>query len=249
MEPFRVARMVKKMTRRPFWVGMVAVCVILAGCITSPVWQYGDTKMAKETKLGSCPNGLLDDAEDNNTQIIVADGRDGYWFSFADMWGSTIEPRQRFEFSKGGPNDSKYAARIKGKLASVGDSLYAGFGFAFTNPKTPFDISKARGIRFWAKGPGKITFKVPDRNTDPQGDRCTDCYNDFGVDIYLRKEWMRYTVPFDKMRQQDGWGDRAPALDTTGAFVVQWQYSTPGGDYDIWVDEIELVGCGVQESQ
>jgi hypothetical protein len=45
------------------------------------------------------------------------------------------------------------------------------------------------------------------------------------------------------MSQQPGWGDRAPALDTKGTMVVQWQFYTPGRDYDIWIDNIELVGC------
>ncbi len=227
-----------------------AVGFCLFGCITSPVWKYGDTKTAKETQMSACPNGLLDDAEDGNTQVATVDGRDGYWFAFVDTWGSTMEPRSRFVMTEGGysKGQSKFAANVKGKLAEAGDSVYAGFGFAFTNPKTPFDIAKAKGIRFWAKGPGKIRFKIPDRNTDPSGDRCTDCYNDFGVDIYLQDTWMRYTVPFEAMTQNPGWGDRAPSVDVHGAFAVQWQYDTPGGAYDIWVDQIELVGCDTTEA-
>ncbi len=195
--------------------------------------------------MSLCPNGLLDDAEDGNTQVILADDRDGYWFAFVDTWGSVMEPKSRFVMTSGGypEGESKFAANVRGKLAVMGESVYAGFGFAFTNPKTPFDISKAKGIRFWAKGPGKIRFKIPDRNTDPAGDRCDDCYNDFGVDIYLQDIWMRYTIPFSAMEQHPGWGDRAPSVDVHGAFAVQWQYDTPGGEYDIWVDQIELVGC------
>lgn len=217
--------------------------LFFAACITSPVWEYGETKVAKEFNLPACENGLLDDAEDGNTQIVVADDRDGYWFSFMDSWGSTLENR-RFAMAEGGfDGNSKYAAHIKGKLVDEGDAAYAGMGFAFTNPKTPFDISRAAGIRFWAKGPGKIRFKITDRNTDPNGDRCTDCYNDFGVEIYLQDQWMRYTVPFNEMKQKDGWGDRAPALDTKGSFAVQWHYDSSGEPFDIWVDQVELVGC------
>jgi endoglucanase len=236
---------------RPYLKAILNILVLSSlalGCITSPVWKYGDTKEAKEEKLEPCPNGLLDDGEDGDTRIVVTDGREGYWFNFVDPWGSTIEPK-RFAFQPGGPGDSKMAANMHGVLAKSGESLYSGMGFAFTNPKTPFDISHAKGIRFWAKGPGKIRFKVPDRNTDPQGDRCTDCYNDFGVDIFLQNEWIRYTVPFDKMTQQDGWGDRTPGLDIKGAFAVQWQFDTAGAAYDIWVDNIELVGCTAPEAK
>jgi endoglucanase len=245
MRNFRITR------NASIWVLSSAIVPVFVGCITSPVWKYGDTKIAKETEMSSCLNGLLDDAEDGNTQVAIADGRDGYWFAFVDTWGSVMEPKNKFVMAKGGfpEGKSQFAANVKGKLAEAGDSVYAGFGFAFTNPKTPFDISKAKGIRFWAKGPGKIRFKIPDRNTDPVGDRCTDCYNDFGVDIYLQDTWMRYTVPFDAMTQHPGWGDRAPSVDADGAFAVQWQYDTPGGAYDIWVDQIELVGCSPQEAR
>lgn len=230
--------------------GKALLCVapfLLNACITSPVWEYGETKAAKEFDLPACENGLVDDGEDGNTQIIVADGRDGYWFSFLDTWGSKMEER-RFKMSEGGFGEkSKFGANIKGTLVEKGDSVYAGMGFSFTNPKSPFDISKAKGIRFWAKGPGLIRFKITDRNTDPVGDRCSDCYNDFGVDLYLQDKWMRYTIPFAEMKQQDGWGDRAPALDTEGAFSVQWHFANAGESFDIWVDQIELVGCSKDE--
>jgi len=225
----------------------LAVTLLFAGCITSPVWEYGETKTAKVTNLPTCENGLLDDGEDGDTQIRKVDGRDGYWFAFVDQWGSKMEPKP-FGMSKGGRNgDSGYAINIKGTLAATGDSIYAGVGFAFTNPKTPYDISRATGVRFWAKGPGRVRFKIPDRNTDPVGDRCTDCYNDFGVELVLEDRWQRYTVPFSMMTQKDGWGDRAPAVDEEGVFAVQWQVDTAGQPFDLWVDDIELVGCGVED--
>ena len=226
--------------------GMIITCLSVlfsVSCITSPVWEYGDTKVARRGSFPVCENGLLDDGEDGDTQIVKFGERDGYWFSFVDTWGSELDER-RFRFVEGGKDStSKYAARLSGTLAPSGESLYAGIGFAFTNPKTPFDISEAEGIRFWAKGPGKVRFKITDRNTDPQGDRCTDCYNDFGVDLFLQDQWLRYTIPFEKMTQQGSWGDRAPGLDVEGAFAVQWQYDTAGQKFDIWVDDIALVGC------
>lgn len=225
---------------RFLWVMAPCLCW---GCITSPVWEYGATAAAKKAELGACSNGLLDDAEDGDNQISEVAERDGYWFTFVDQWGSTIEPKGEFVMSEGGRPGSKRAARMSGKMARAGDSLYAGMGFAMTNPKTPYDVSPATGIRFWAKGPGQVRFKMPDINTEPSGDRCTDCYNDFGVDLFLQDEWTRYTVPFASMQQQPGWGDRAPELERTGIIAVQWQYNTTGADYEIWVDDVELVGC------
>lgn len=219
---------------------------LVAGCITSHPSNYGETAAAKRTQLGPCPNGLLDDGEDGNNQIPETAGRGGYWFTFVDDLGSTVQPKGEFAMAEGGANGSRHAARITGKMAPAGDSLYAGMGFALTNPKTPYDVSPAKGIRFWAKGPAKVRFKTPDINTEPGGDRCTDCYNDFGVDLYLMQDWIRYTVPFEDMSQQPGWGDRAPEVDRTKLFAVQWQYNAPNTEYEFWVDDIELVGCEQQ---
>jgi len=231
------------MLERKWLIVLTGPGLLLAGCITSPPGAYGDTPSALETKLEPCPNGLLDDGEDNNSQIIVQEGRDGYWFTFADPEGSTIEPRGDFVMAEGGPPGSKHAARMKGRIADKGKSLYVGMGFSLTNPKSPYDASRAKGISFWAKGPGKVRYKTPDINTIPEGDRCSDCYNDFGVDLYLTDQWQRFTVPFDKMSQQPGWGDPAPEVAKDSLFAVQWQFGTPGTEYDIWVDNIELVGC------
>jgi len=220
-----------------------ALSLALVGCITSAPWEYGATAEIRDTVLGPCPNGLLEDAEDGDNQIVKSGGRDGYWFTSVDEWGTTVEPKGEFKMSPGGPPGSKNAAHAHGVTAKAGESIYVVLGFAFTNPKTPFDARPAEGIRFWAKGPGRIRFKTPDVNTAPEGDRCNDCYNDFGVDIYLSDDWQRYTVPFKKLAQQSGWGDRAPAVSRDQLFAVQWQFSKPGSSYDIWIDNVELVGC------
>ncbi len=216
---------------------------LVPGCITSPTYEYGPTAEAKKTTMPACRDGLLDDLEDGDGQAAKINGRDGYWFTFVDQDGSTIEPRGEYKPSPGGANGSKFAGHAWGTMTPKSNSPYAGVGFALTNPKTPYDFKTAKGIQFWAKGPGRVRFKTPDVNTTPEGDRCSDCYNDFGVDITLQDSWQRYTVPFEKMAQQPGWGDRAPSVDSHHVFAVQWQFSTLGATYDIWFDDIVLVGC------
>jgi endoglucanase len=198
---------------------------------------------------------MLDDGEDGDGQVIKKDGRDGYWFTFADTEGTKIEPRGPFAMGEGGRpkggglSESKYSAQMKGKITDGGANPYAGVGFALSNPKTGFDLSHATGIQFWAKGPGKVRFKMPDINTDPVGDRCTDCYNDFGVDIYLSDRWERYTIPFDALQQQPGWGDRAPHVASGAIFAIQWQFTTPGAEFDLAFDDVALVGCDEAPSE
>lgn len=220
--------------------------VSTSGCITGAA---ADTSSRlKASRLKTCSGGLLDDLEDGDSQVAKLSERDGYWFTFADNVGSTITPKGQFQTAPGGrPGEpaSKHHVNIRGVLAESGDSIYVGTGFAFTNPKTPSDVSQAQGIRFWAKGPGQVRFKTPDINTDPSGDRCSDCYNDFGVDIALSERWERYTVPFDALQQLPGWGDRAPHVASGALFAVQWQVSQPGASFDISIDDVELVGCDV----
>jgi hypothetical protein len=50
-------------------------------------------------------------------------------------------------------------------------------------------------------------------------------------------------VPFEKMAQQPGWGDRAPQVSKDQLFAIQWQFGTPDTEYEVWIDNIELVGC------
>lgn len=218
----------------------------LSACITSSPAEYGGTKLAKKTEMPLCT--LLDDLEDGNNQIIKAGGRDGYWFSFADSEGTQLAPRGNVHTTAGGrPGSipSQHHMRVTGRIADAGVSPYAGVGFALTNPKGSFDLSRAKGIQFWAKGPGRVRLKMPDVNTDPVGDRCSDCYNDFGVDLYLSDKWERYTVPFDKFEQQPGWGDRAPYVATGAVMAIQWQFTVLGEAFDLAFDDVALVGCDV----
>jgi hypothetical protein len=224
------------------------VALLSSGCITSPAWENGATPVAKQTVMNACPNGMIDDLEDGDEQTLKIENRGGYWFTYVDKFGTTIEQR-KFKPEPGGPPGSKMAAHIKGQIASAGDYPYAGVGLALANPKAGYDVSKAAGIRFWNKGPGRIRFELPDANTDPSGDRCKDCYNHFGVYLALEPEWKRYTIPFDKFAQDPGWGDRAPAVDEKEMIGVQFKFGSFGQPYDLWFDNIELVGCDLaQES-
>lgn len=223
-----------------------AACVLggamSISCITSPTGAYLEAEEAAKLTYSECPGGLVEDAEDGDTQSIKQEGRGGYWFVFADEMGSTIAPKP-FDVTRGGPPGSQYAARMTGHVAPTGDSVYVGMGFALTDPRSLYDASKYKGVSFWGKGPGKVRFKAPDVNTDPAGDRCDDCYNDFGVDIYFSEEWTRYTIPFEKLQQQPGWGDRAPGVAKDKLFALQWQFNTNDANYDIWVDQVSFVGC------
>jgi len=195
------------------------------------------------------PEFVVDDAEDDNNQVLVRAGRGGYWYTFVDKAGSTITPPSQspFMMSPGGARGSQYASRMMGKMSASGQPLFAGMGLSFTDPKAAYDASAYSGVLFYAKvgaGSASVRLKVPDGNTDPAGKVCSECFNDFGADLTLTGEWQKYVVPFASMKQMDGWGAPHPAaLDKSKLFGLQWQVTQPGANYDVWVDGVQFTGC------
>jgi endoglucanase len=239
--------------RLPRRVGKVVVGLAVAyfglnapSCITSRTGPYAAADCARMLQLASCPNAVVEDAEDANNQILKLEGRGGYWFTFKDDEGSTIEPAGNgFKPTVGGANGSHYAALVSGKLAPTGYSVYAGVGFSIDANGKTYDASKYRGISFMARmnDTAIIRFKTPDVNTKPEGGRCKDCYNDFGVDLEVTSQWAKYTILFSQLEQQRGWGDPAPGVAADALFAVQWQLGKKDLAYELWIDDVQFVGC------
>src|SRR5690606_11365245 len=175
-----------------------------------------DESMMNSPEGKACPpaEGMIENCEDNNNQIMVQAGRGGYMYTFVDKEGSTVSPLSGeaggiFECSAGGAQNSKYGLRMTGSIGTA-EIVFAGMGLNLTEPKGPYDASKYGGIACWAKkGPGstaKVRMKVPDKNTDPEGGICGECINDFGIDLTFSDEWQYFVVPWYKMSQQKGWG-------------------------------------------
>ena len=158
--------------------------LLLPACITAPASETGWSKTVREARPVPCAgDALIEDMEDEDTQILKRGGRGGYWYSVLDKEGSKLRPQQ-YQAQAPGRNGSKGAAHMTGKLAprAPGVYPYAGLGFGIAE-NGMFDASRFSGVTFWAKGPGKIRFVIPDGYTSPGGGWCSDCYNDFGVEI------------------------------------------------------------------
>jgi hypothetical protein len=193
--------------------------------------------------------GLIDDGEDGNNQNLPNDNRGGYWYTFRDKKGTTIDPVAgedggTFAMSEGG-HGSQFAARYHGKIGT-GAPLFGGMGMNFVDPKAPYDASKYAGISFWAKtgdnSTPKVRLKVPDTNTDPEGGVCKECFNDFGGDLTLTKEWKLYIFPWKSMKQMPGWGSpRKPHITPAKIFGVQFQVNVPSANYDIFIDDLKFI--------
>ena len=223
--------------------------LIAAGCRPPP------TSAAIEQTPEGRPcsaNAAIEDGENNDNQVLVQDGRSGYIYTFADTEGSTVEPVPgssggAFTMTSGGANGSAYAARMTGTTGNS-DITFAGMGFNFTDPKDPYDASRYAGISFWAKAgidsTRSIVFKITDVNTDPDGKVCSACYNDFSTTLRLSPEWQKYTIVFDVLRQEPGWGAPRPSgVARDSMYAAQFQVKDKGKPFDIWVDELQFTGC------
>lgn len=241
------------MTNLPGY-GSITFTVLLAGAVVSSCAHFGPPAddgsggAGVAARPSSCENqALIENVEDRDDRILVREGRGGYLYTYADEAGSTISPdTDSFAVAPGGVGGG-HALHMQGKLADAADS-YAGLGFSFKEPEGPYDATRYRGVAFTAKhGPGSSTalrLKVPDVNTAPEGGVCQECYNDFGIDFQVTAEWTRYEVSFADLKQGTGWGDPRPdAVDAARLFGMQWQVTTRGKPYDIWIDDVTFIGC------
>lgn len=223
----------------------------LIGCKVNPT----DPSLANTSAGSPCKTqeAMIADGDDNNNQTVVIGGRGGYWYTFSDMDGTEIWPTAgakggTFEMSPGGAENTPYAARFKGTVAVAETPVQGGMGMNFLDPKGGYDASQYGGISFWAKaGPGSVTnvrLKVPDANTDPDGGICSECFNDFGINIALTQEWQHYIVPFGALKQLPGWGKpKKMGVDKSRLYGVQFQVDEKGKPFDVWVDQIRFTGC------
>jgi endoglucanase len=213
------------------------------GCITTPASETGWSGRAREATPGACSGdgaGLIEDGEDGDKRGLVREGRGGYWFSFVDSSGSTLQPQGDFKLESPGHQGSLHAARMRGRTAASGDSVYAGIGLSLTDPRGPYDASRYDGISFWAKGPGHVRLEIPDGYTAPEGRKCKDCYNDFGIELALAAGWQRYTVKFEWLAQRQGWGDPRAELTRSELYAIEWQFGTPAREFDVWIDDLRF---------
>jgi hypothetical protein len=147
-----------------------------------------------------------------------------------------------------GGHESKFAAEMKGKLGSP-SIVYAAMGLNFMDPKEPLNASEFLGITFFAKRSktsiDRLAIKLPDGNTDPDGQVCTECFNDYGYVINVGEEWQRYVLPFKDMAQEPFWGvPRRPHINAAKIYAIHFEAKVSGGEYDFLIDDIAFICKG-----
>ena len=100
----------------------------LPACIGVSQTPYaGDPATAAASgKLTRCPgfavpavDGLIDEFEDGNGQVMTMGERDGYWWVSKDALGTTVtSPEEGFKPAEGGAAGSAMAAHVKGHVVA-----------------------------------------------------------------------------------------------------------------------------------
>jgi hypothetical protein len=209
----------------------------------------------KPEALGPCgQNGppsdtqVIDDFEDGNDRIFKGFGRDGFWFAASDKTeGSSITPTAPFAAELLPAAESTKENRYAAHLTAAGEKNWgvvwgAQLNWTREGIKCPLNVSSFAGVRFRAKGPGKIrvSMAVPEVTPKDGGGTCADrCYDAHSKVFLLSEAWDTYEMRWEKL-QQGGWGTEARF---TPERVLNWAVNVDVKSLpiDVWVDDVELL--------
>ncbi len=135
---------------------------------------------------------LLVDDRENDTDINILGGE---YFLFSnsinDKKGITIANLDLD--SKPGANGSGNCVHFNFKLDTSIMSPFAGFGFHLNEERTTVDLGAFQGIRFFARGSGKVHLRL-----STESSRKT--FNDYWYPIDIKPFWTLYEVPFTDLK-------------------------------------------------
>jgi len=204
-------------------------------------------------KAAPAQDGLVDDFEDDNGQIVLLDGRDGYWWKNADKEGAKFtEPAADapLKFADEGAAGSAKSLHFAGSTVKGSDQAYGvEVGTNLVSQQgSLYDGSKYVGVSFMAKvGPKsvkKVRFNMGDVNTHPDLGACKSCWNHFSKDIELSTEWKEYQVSFKDMVQRPGWGEPRPkSISSKELYTLTFAFEGSGGEFELFVDDIQFLEC------
>lgn len=204
----------------------------------------GAAPMGGDGGGGALETTLIDDMEDGDDRIIMADGRQGPWHTFSPNGSGELKPEA------GGADDSMYAMHTKG-----GGVDYAGMSFDLNNPDTtsgsmqskPFDASEYSGIVFMVKGGAtdsvRLRVEVPTSDAVPteNGGTCTNsCWNVYGWEMPMPRPtstWKEVKAPFASMVRSDG--SKSPALDKSKLMSISFR-QIEKANFEYWIDDVRF---------
>jgi predicted chitinase len=197
---------------------------------------------------------LVDDVEDDNFDVLPADGRDAAWFESHDTTAGAVVNFKVEPTTPGAPGSTK---AIHYNVSGL-DDWGAVIGLPFN---LCYDASTYAGFSFWIKGTQgaggtdqvKLSMHTPISEPEASGGACKDlatCYDHFAADIFtVPTTWTRYTFTWSQFKQ-GGWGAPAPAdfVPQKQILAISLSPVYPGTSpallkaksFDIWVDQVSF---------
>jgi len=264
--PFHLVVSGQGLRPRPTWLGL---CTLSAAAAGIAFWasrapmpkpaadrSYDPVVVPKlespplvDPALANCANPivatgaypLIDDFEDRNARILPNEGRSGAWMVYNDGTGTQTPTHGNVWHPvsiPGGRGASRYALHTWGGI--FGSWGVTG-GFRLATPSC-YDASVYDGVKFWAKGPGKILFtaKMTQVVAVEDGGTCRDkCYDVHRKAIDLSKRWAEYTVKWNELFQQ-GHGQPVP-FDARSLHALEFFVYGEDTPFDFWIDDVSFL--------
>jgi hypothetical protein len=192
----------------------------------------GGTCMTTAVAMGTMP--MIDDFEDGNGDINLADGRMGGWYFSVDGTGSTT-PKAGVPVPEAGG--------MPGKAVHVTGTGLTGWGASLSAAVVPvngcYDASKFTGITVMMKGTGTVWVSVLTAavRAAPEGMR-----NHFKKQVTLTADWQAVPINFSELTQPGGWGVIVP-FDVTKIYGIDFGPATAppvATAFDFWVDNLSF---------
>lgn len=196
----------------------------------------------------------IDDFDDGNSQAAYEAEREAYWFTVADGSDGTLEPTGPFLPVAGGYRNTKSAHVSASGFSTWGAELTLNISHKGA-VRCPFDASSFRGLRFVARGSGRVRVQVamPGVVDKDYGGTCDSkagqvCYDIHGVFVTLGEEYRAYELPWSSF-QQRGYGVSVP-FDQKTLTSIHFSMEKEELPVDLWLDQVELWdGTSVSEGE
>ena len=176
---------------------------------------------------------LISDFENGTVEILANEGRSGGWYTDDDNSGGTlsvdVDAGALHIIAKG------WTDWGAGVIAVIAPS-------PSDNEHCFYDASYYIGVRFRARGKGKIQLKVGSVANYPValGGVCNrngnNCYDRPMGQVKLTDEWQTFEFPYCVLKSQ-GWGGEIMPLNP--AEIIDLFFMLPAGqDKEVWIDEV-----------
>ncbi len=191
---------------------------------------------------------LIDDFEDGDNRPFKEFQREGYWYSAADTTPGEISPKpntftaEQLPEAESSPQNRMAAHFMASGYTDWGALWGTSLRWVDAGVKCPFNGARFAGIKFRAKGSGRIrvNFGIPETIPKEYEGICTErCYDTHSRVVLLTPEWETYEVPWAQL-QQWGWGTQA-RFDATRLLSLQFAVDGKGLPVDFWVDDIAFI--------